>query len=105
MVLYRLLFPFRCLIPLPGARARACARVCVCVQLRMMDPENRTPVLRAFCYKQLVNVMLVGGGLFTSSSLAISHHAGPWVRLRISSESLLYTAIQCNPRVVHCVGV
>ena len=54
-------------------------------QLRMMDPENRTPVLRAFCYKQLLNVMLVGGGLFTSSSLAISHTAGPWGLFAVSA--------------------
>lgn len=52
--------------------------------LRMMDPENRTPVLRAFCYKQLVNVMLVGGGIFTSSSLTIAFHAGPWGLFAVS---------------------
>ena len=37
-----------------------------------------TPVLRAFCYKQLVGVLVVGGGFFSSSSLPIAHHWGPW---------------------------
>jgi hypothetical protein len=50
--------------PLPCAHA--------CRLLRMMDPESRTPVLRAFCYKQLVHVLIVGGGLFSSLSLFIA---------------------------------
>ena len=50
-----------------------------------MDPDNRTPVLRAFCYKQLVNVLLVGGGLFTSSSLTISHAGGAWGLFAVSA--------------------
>lgn len=60
-------------------------RSCSIAQLRMMDPDNRTPVLRAFCYKQLVNVLLVGGGLFTSSSLTISHAGGAWALFAVSA--------------------
>ena len=59
-------------------------------QLRMMDPDNRTPVLRAFCYKQLVNVLLVGGGVFTSSSLTISHTAGAWGLFAVSAGGAVF---------------
>jgi len=37
--------------------------------LRMGDPENKTPVLRQFGYKQIVHVMITGGGLFDAFAL------------------------------------
>jgi len=47
------------------------------LMLRMMDPDNKTPVLRAFCYKQLIHVSIVGGGAFTVSSLPLVSALGP----------------------------
>ena len=32
--------------------------------LRMADPENRTPVLRDFTFKQIFHVLITGGGFF-----------------------------------------
>ena len=34
--------------------------------------------MRAFCYKQLVHCSIVGGGVFTASTLQITHHLGAW---------------------------
>ena len=58
--------------------------------IRMMDPDSKTPVLRAFCYKQLVHVMIVGGGVFTSTALPLAHAAGPWGVFGVSGAGVLF---------------
>ena len=47
--------------------------------LRMVDPHTDTVLLKAFCYKQIAHVCIVGGGIFTSSSVTILR-AGGWGR-------------------------
>ena len=44
--------------------------------LRMADPDGRTPVLREFTFKQVVHVMVVGGGFFDALALPLVKAAG-----------------------------
>lgn len=46
--------------------------------LRMVDPDNVTPALTAFSYKQLLHEPIVGGGLWTASVLPFLASAGLW---------------------------
>ncbi|SDI22754.1 glutamate:Na+ symporter, ESS family [Alteribacillus persepolensis] len=39
--------------------------------MRVVDPENRSPALNAFGYKQLLFEPIVGGGLFTAASVPL----------------------------------
>ncbi|CAK0884763.1 unnamed protein product [Prorocentrum cordatum] len=57
--------------------------------LRMADPENRTPVLRQFGFKQIVHVMFVGGGAYDASALLIIQMGGVWLLFGISAVCLL----------------
>lgn len=52
--------------------------------LRMVDPHSDTVLLKAFCYKQIAHVCLVGGGIFTSSSLTILRAGGNWTMFGIA---------------------
>ena len=61
--------------------------------LRMMDPQNRTPVLRAFCYKQLLHVSIVGGGVFTGASPA---------RCRVPAPPRPFLTVPCGQPRVRC---
>jgi len=51
--------------------------------LRMADPEQRTPVFKQFGFKQIIHVMIVGGGAFDACALLIVD-AGIWVLLACS---------------------
>jgi ESS family glutamate:Na+ symporter len=51
---------------------------------RMLDPHNETPVLASFCYKQSLHVLIVGGGIFTSSVVPMLAVFGVWPVLAIT---------------------
>lgn len=46
--------------------------------LRMCDPQNKTPALNAFSYKQLLHEPVVGGGLWTALVIPFVKHVGLW---------------------------
>jgi glutamate:Na+ symporter, ESS family len=46
--------------------------------LRVADPADRSPVLGAFGYKQLLFEPIVGGGLFTAASVPLVASFGGW---------------------------
>lgn len=39
------------------------------LMLRMVDPDNKTLLLKSFCFKQMFHVLIVGGGVYTSTSI------------------------------------
>ena len=45
--------------------------------MRVTDPENKTPALESFGYKQLLFEPAVGGGLFTAASVPLIYQFGP----------------------------
>ncbi|WP_350342449.1 sodium/glutamate symporter [Proteinivorax tanatarense] len=45
--------------------------------MRVADPENKSPALESFGYKQLMFEPFVGGGLFTAASVPLIHQFGP----------------------------
>lgn len=47
------------------------------LMLRMVDPDNKTILLRSFCFKQIFHVMICGGGVFTSTSVIMLDTVGP----------------------------
>jgi glutamate:Na+ symporter, ESS family len=51
--------------------------------LRVADPADRSPVLGAFGYKQLLFEPIVGGGLFTAASVPLVASVGGWPVLAI----------------------
>lgn len=52
--------------------------------LRMADPNNTTPALEAFSYKQLLHAPLVGGGVWTATVLPFIYAAGIWPSIAVS---------------------
>ena len=44
--------------------------------MRVADPNNRTPALESFGYKQLLFELFVGGGLFTAASVPLIYQFG-----------------------------
>ncbi|WP_353894395.1 sodium/glutamate symporter [Proteinivorax hydrogeniformans] len=44
--------------------------------MRVTDPENKSPALESFGYKQLLFEPFVGGGLFTAASVPLIHQFG-----------------------------
>ncbi|MFW5980230.1 MAG: sodium/glutamate symporter [Halanaerobiales bacterium] len=44
--------------------------------MKVADPENETPALESFGYKQILFEPFVGGGLFTASSVPLIHQFG-----------------------------
>ncbi|QBI18395.1 sodium:glutamate symporter [Egibacter rhizosphaerae] len=48
------------------------------ILLRIVDPENTTPALESFGYKQLGFEPLLGGGLVTALSVPLIGAFGPW---------------------------
>ena len=51
--------------------------------MRVADPDNRTPALESFGYKQLLFELFVGGGLFTAASVPLIFQFGAPVVLAI----------------------
>ena len=45
--------------------------------MRVADPDNKTPALESFGYKQLLFELFVGGGLFTAASVPLVFQFGP----------------------------
>lgn len=52
--------------------------------MRVADPDNRTPAMEGFGYKQLLFEPLVGGGLFTAASIPLVYQFGAEVILIFS---------------------
>lgn len=58
--------------------------------LRMSDPNNMTPAMQAFSYKQLLHAPLVGGGLWTATVLPFIKAAGVWPAFALSTGMVLF---------------
>eukprot|EP00051_Salpingoeca_urceolata_P009821 m.119339 g.119339 ORF g.119339 m.119339 type:complete len:520 (-) comp16464_c0_seq10:40-1599(-) len=58
--------------------------------LRMVDPENQTPALAAFSYKQLLHEPVVGGGLWTATVLSFISAAGLWPAVAVSWSAVVF---------------
>lgn len=52
--------------------------------MKIADPDNQTPALESFGYKQILFEPFVGGGLVTSASLPLIHQFGPTTFLIIT---------------------
>ena len=44
--------------------------------MRVADPDNQTPALESFGYKQLMFELFVGGGLFTAAAVPLIFQFG-----------------------------
>ncbi len=61
--------------------------------MKIADPDNETPALEGFGYKQLLFEPLVGGGLFTAASLPLVYQFGPMAILILASIMTLFFLI------------
>lgn len=61
--------------------------------MKIADPENKTPALEGFGYKQIMFEPFVGGGLVTSASLPLIYQFGPVTFLIITSIVTLFFLI------------
>ena len=61
--------------------------------LRMSDPNNMTPAMQAFSYKQLLHAPLVGGGLWTATVLPFIKAAGIWPAFALSTGMVLFWCV------------
>ncbi len=52
--------------------------------MKIADPDNETPALEGFGYKQILFEPLVGGGIFTAASLPLIYQFGPVAILILS---------------------
>lgn len=70
--------------------------------MKIADPDNRTPALEGFGYKQIMFEPFVGGGLITSASLPLIFQFGPVTFLIITSvvtiASLIYGLVKFGPK-------
>lgn len=57
--------------------------------LRIADPHDESPALKAFGYKQLLFEPIVGGGLFTALSVPLIFEFGPYPVLALASVLML----------------
>ncbi|PYZ98772.1 sodium:glutamate symporter [Alteribacter lacisalsi] len=58
--------------------------------MKVADPDNRTPALEGFGYKQILFEPFVGGGLFTAASLPLIFQFGPVAVLILASVVTLF---------------
>eukprot|EP00054_Salpingoeca_dolichothecata_P023372 m.155659 g.155659 ORF g.155659 m.155659 type:complete len:209 (-) comp24660_c0_seq7:98-724(-) len=58
--------------------------------LRMVDPQNKTPALEAFSYKQLLHEPIVGGGLWTATVLPFIASTGAWPAVGVTFGALVF---------------
>ncbi|MCR6112469.1 sodium:glutamate symporter [Bacillus sp. A301a_S52] len=58
--------------------------------MKVADPENKTPALEGFGYKQILFEPFVGGGLFTAASLPLIFQFGPTAILIFSAIMTLF---------------
>ncbi|KAJ9459576.1 hypothetical protein DIPPA_32058 [Diplonema papillatum] len=49
------------------------------LMIRMCDPSSETPVLKAFVYKNAVQALFMGGGLWTATGVMLTRVAGPYI--------------------------
>ncbi|GGM30436.1 sodium:glutamate symporter [Paraliobacillus quinghaiensis] len=61
--------------------------------LQIVDPERKTPTFESFGYKQLLFEPIVGGGLFTASSLPLLVQFGPYPVLIITGVLFVFWLI------------
>jgi ESS family glutamate:Na+ symporter len=57
--------------------------------MKLSDPDNKSPALEGFGYKQLLFEPIVGGGIFTAASVTLIFQFGPEVVLVFSLVMLL----------------
>lgn len=60
---------------------------------RAADPDNKSPVLESFGYKQLMFEPVVGGGLFTAMSVPLIFNFGPVPVLILTTIVMLFWAL------------
>ncbi|MPM38964.1 hypothetical protein SDC9_85595 [bioreactor metagenome] len=58
--------------------------------MKIADPDNRSPALESFGYKQLMFEPIVGGGLFTATSVPLIHNFGPAPVLILTAIIMLF---------------
>lgn len=58
--------------------------------MRIADPDNRSPALEGFGYKQLLFEPIVGGGVFTAASVPLIFYFGPMPMLILTSIIMLF---------------
>jgi ESS family glutamate:Na+ symporter len=58
--------------------------------IKIADPENRSPALESFGYKQLMFEPIVGGGLFTATSVPLIFNFGPVPVLILTAAVMLF---------------
>lgn len=70
--------------------------------MKIADPENKTPALESFGYKQILFEPFVGGGLVTSASLPLIYQFGPVPFLILASAVtlffLIFGLVKFNPK-------
>ncbi|NCC48832.1 MAG: sodium:glutamate symporter, partial [Clostridia bacterium] len=60
--------------------------------MRVADPDNQTPALESFGYKQLMFELFVGGGLFTAASIPLIYQFGAGSILMLTA-GLTFTSL------------
>jgi len=58
--------------------------------MRIADPDNKSPALESFGYKQLMFEPIVGGGLFTAASVPLIFNFGPIPVLILATVVMLF---------------
>jgi len=56
----------------------------------MVDPDNKTPALTAFSYKQLLHEPIVGGGIWTALVLPFIKNVGVWPAFGVSAGAVVF---------------
>eukprot|EP00755_Sulcionema_specki_P012458 Sspe_Gene.51471::Locus_28571_Transcript_1_1_Confidence_1.000_Length_1763::g.51471::m.51471/K03312/gltS; glutamate:Na+ symporter, ESS family len=55
------------------------------LMIRMVDPESETPVLKSFVYKNAVQALFMGGGLWTATGVLLTHKIHAWPMFAITA--------------------
>lgn len=58
--------------------------------MRIADPDNRSPALEGFGYKQLLFEPIVGGGIFTAASVPLIFYFGPLPVLILAAAIMMF---------------
>ena len=59
----------------------------------MVDPQNASPALEAFSYKQLLHEPIVGGGIWTALVVPFVHAVGIWPPTIVACTAILLWAL------------
>eukprot|EP01059_Diplonema_ambulator_P031261 TRINITY_DN5684_c0_g3_i1.p1 TRINITY_DN5684_c0_g3~~TRINITY_DN5684_c0_g3_i1.p1 ORF type:complete len:502 (+),score=109.07 TRINITY_DN5684_c0_g3_i1:42-1547(+) len=65
------------------------------LMIRMCDPESNTPVLKAFVYKNAVQALFMGGGIWTATGVLLVEKAGPIPVMFISGGVTIFWLSLC----------